>query len=386
MILRIVIPILFLCFPLRGMAEDWQVHSIDKQGRGADGVRFADVNKDGLLDITSGWEEAGESRAYLHPGPANVSRTWPKVVVGKSGPVEDAVFCDLDRDGSVDVVSASENQNIYIHWAPKSRDKYLDENAWKTKVLTASVGIHNWMISVPIQIDRENGPDLFAAGKGSRIVWFESPPNARDLSEWKMHVISDRGGWMMGFLAVDMDRDGDKDILLGVRRGNPGVKWLENPGLGPEQKKSWKVHNVGEQGSPMGFVATADLDQDGFLDVVSPLMKAKGLRVFRGLNEDSTEWETIEIDLPKKRNKGIAIGDIDLDGFKELVVSHEFAEIYVLQHDGNIGENHWKYHGIAKGGKFDDITLYDVDRDGDLDVFTTDEKGLQVLWCENPIK
>ena len=32
---------------------------IDASSRGADGVRLADVNGDGLMDITTGWEEGG---------------------------------------------------------------------------------------------------------------------------------------------------------------------------------------------------------------------------------------------------------------------------------------------------------------------------------------
>ena len=366
------------------LAEDWQAHSIDRKGRGADGVRFADVNNDKLLDIASGWEVAGETRVYLHPGVDKVKQPWPKVSVGKTGPVEDAAFCDLDGDGAVDVVSASENKNIYVHWAPRSSKAYLDGTAWETEVLPASKGLHNWMITVPLRIDGKNGPDLLAAGKGNRVVWFESPSNARDLAKWKMHVVSDQGGWTMGLVAVDMDGDGDQDALLGIRNQNPGVKWLENPGPGPRQERFWKVHNVGDPDST-GFVATTDLDQDGLLDVVAALMgKAKVLRIFRGLGKDSTKWETIEIDLPNERNKGVAIGDVNLDGRIDLVVSHEFAEIYVLQHDRRIGKCHWSYQKIASGGKFDDVTLYDVDQDGDLDVFTTDERGLQVVWYENP--
>ena len=217
--------------PIAGtLARDWQAHSIDKQGRGTDGLRFWDVNNDGLLDVASGWEEANETCVYLHPGTDKLRQPWPKVVVGRSGPVEDAVFCDLDADG---VVDASENKNIYVHWAPKSDKAYLDRTAWETEVLPSAQGVHNWMITVPLQIDGKNGPDLLAAGKGNRVVWFESPPDARDLARWKMHVISDKGGWTMGLDSVDMDGDGDLDGLLGIRNQNPGVKWLENPGPGP---------------------------------------------------------------------------------------------------------------------------------------------------------
>jgi hypothetical protein len=47
----------------------WQRHVIDDASRGADGIRLADVNGDGLPDIAAGWEEGGTVRAYLNPGP-----------------------------------------------------------------------------------------------------------------------------------------------------------------------------------------------------------------------------------------------------------------------------------------------------------------------------
>ena len=376
----------FLCLGVdsAGLAADWQVHSIDNEGRGADGIRFADVNGDGLLDVASGWEEAGESRVYLHPGPMKVRESWPKVVVGKCGAVEDAVFCDLDLDGWVDVVSSSEDASIYIHWAPNSRETYLDETAWRTTPIPASRGVQKWMFTVPLQIDGRNGPDLLAAGKGNQVVWFEAPDNPRELSQWKMHVIHDRGGWTMNLLAEDMDGDGDQDVLLSVRKGNPGLRWLENPGHGPQQKELWTIHEISPAGVSIGFVTTADLDQDGLLDVVAPFMEEKKLVIYHGLSKDSTRWQASEIDLPKQSNKGVAVGDIDLDGRDDLVISHEFAEVYVLRHDGNWSGGNWTRREIAHGGKFDNVTLYDVDDDGDLDVFTTDERGLQVLWCENP--
>jgi len=379
--------VLLFSFSESYAAENWQVHIIDNEQQGADGVRLADVNNDQLLDIASGWEEAGETRVYIHPGWEKVNEPWPKVMVGKSGKVEDAVFADLDEDGSVDVVSSSESRRIFVHWAPQDSKKYLDKESWQTQVLPSSKGVQKWMIAVPFQIDGKNGIDLLAAGKGEQVVWFESPKTPRDLSQWKMHVISNKGGWTMGLKSVDMDGDGDNDVLLGIRRGNPGVKWLENPGPGQKQKNFWQVHDVGLQGQGQGagFVEAVDLDGDGFLDVIAPAMEKAAIMIYRGLNRNSTKWQTIEIPMPKSRNKGVAVGDIDLDGRTDVVITHEFGDVVWLSLDGEIGAGHWTYNKVYSGGKLDDIELYDVDGDGDLDMITTDEKGLQVIWIENPV-
>ena len=105
----------------------WKCHIIDGTSRGADGVKLADVNRDGFMDITTGWEEEGLTRVYLNPGPAKVKGKWPFVTTGRTRSVEDAVFVDLDRDGAVDVVSCCEGgtQSVFVQWAPKEKEDYL---------------------------------------------------------------------------------------------------------------------------------------------------------------------------------------------------------------------------------------------------------------------
>ena len=393
-----------LMLPSAAWGEDWKVHVIDGEGVGADGVRLADVNGDGLLDIASGWEQQKEVRVYIHPGAKKVTQPWPKVVVGTSeassgtGGPEDAFFSDLDGDGAFDVVSSWESSEIFIHWAPADPDDYLDEDAWTTQLLPASK-IKKWLIAAPMQIDGKNGPDLVAGAKAGyksdEVVWFESPADPRNLSAWKSHVMTDQAGWMMGLLPEDMDGDGDPDALLGVRKEDKGVKWLENPGPGEQQTQKWTVHDLSDGTNGAGFVTTADLDQDGLEDVLAPVMKpsveGEGiLQIFRRLEQDGSDWQTIEIGLPDpkvgKYGKGVAVGDIDLDGRNDVVVTYEYGPMYLMQHDGNIGPGHWTHQRIGNGSKFDDVMLYDIDQDGDLDALTTDENDRQVIWFENPAR
>ena len=115
-------------------AKPWALHTIDDSSRGADGVRLADVNGDGLQDIATGWEEGGVVRAYLHPGRGRESDKWPVVTVGNVKSAEDAVFADLDQDGAADVISSCEGgtRTMFVHWAPKDAADYLDASQWQT--------------------------------------------------------------------------------------------------------------------------------------------------------------------------------------------------------------------------------------------------------------
>lgn len=368
----------------------WTLHTIDPRtetARGADGVRLFDVNGDGLLDVTSGWEEADEARVYLHPGPKKVKTIWPKVTVGrKVGRPEDAVFCDLDGDGAVDVISSGEARRIHFHWAPKNEDDYLKETAWKTEVLPASIK-NAGMFVAPQQLDGKNGLDLISGGKNTDLVWFESPKNPRNVEAWKRHTISSAcdDGWTMGIYAADMDQDGDSDVVWTTRKGeNGGVRWLENPGAGSAQKKPWPEHKISEGNRNFMFGDVADVDGDGRLDVVAPV-RNEALHFFQ--NAGDGNWKDIVIEAPHAK-KGAAVGDLDLDGRSDIVVTHvgKAGPVWYSSTGDPSDPASWQRRSTgARGGKSDLVQLYDLDLDGDLDILTTIEtKDVQVMWYENP--
>jgi hypothetical protein len=74
---------------------EWKRHTIDDSSRGADGTRFADINGDGLLDITTAWETEELSVA------SGLGRWMYGIAMHHT-------VTDLDRDGDLDVVTVEE--------------------------------------------------------------------------------------------------------------------------------------------------------------------------------------------------------------------------------------------------------------------------------------
>jgi VCBS repeat protein len=398
-------------------SRPWQRHSIDDSSRGADGVRLADVNGDGHLDIATGWEEAGLVRLYLNPGPAKAKERWPAVAVGKVKSPEDAVAVDLDGDGNFDVVSCCEGatKSVFVHWGPRKRETPARESsaiplnldAWVTEPFPALAGRRLAMFCLPMQIDGENGIDLVIGSKGkdADVGWLRSPENPRNLSAWTWHSLT-KAGWIMSLVARDMDGDGDEDVLVSDRKGaNRGVYWLERP----EPKDvigKWSRHDLkGIEGEVM------------FLDVAGTLrvpLRADGTRsvptteiivpthdhrlwLARGEDTSNDKWNLSELAWPKGigNGKSAAFADIDLDGRRDIVISCETREqvsgiVWLSGPLSTRGASALReISGIAgpKGLKFDRVELIDLDRDGDQDVLTTEERtGWGVVWFENPTK
>jgi hypothetical protein len=372
--------------------QPWTRHTIDNSSRGADGVKLIDINGDGRPDVTTAWEEGGAIRVYYNEGRVGVRSEWPRVTVGNVRSPEDAVFADLDSDLAFDVVSACEGDQraLFIHWAPKSFDRYFDPAAWVTTIIPASRDRMMWMFAIPMQVDGRNGVDLVAGGKGpgAEIGWIEAPVNPRDAAGWRWHPLR-KVGWIMSIHTLDMDADGDLDILFSDRKGEQsGIYWLENPGRAAPLAQPWTEHTIGSKGLEVMFLDIADFDGDGVHDIIAAV-KPRETHIHRRLSKDGLRWATEKIAWPDTVGtaKAIRVADINNDGRVDLVYSAEQA-IGELRGVAWMNVANRTVHDIsgAPGTKYDLIELYDFDADGDLDLLTTEEtEGLGVVWYENPL-
>jgi hypothetical protein len=377
----------------------WPRHVIDDSSRGADGVRLRDVDADGDKDIVTGWEEGGITRVYLNPGPENAKERWPAVTVGKTPNVEDAFLWSMRG-----VVSCCEGrtQTIFVHWAPKERDRYLDPSAWTTEAVPASRGRMMWMFAAP----GNTRFGLFfetvvAAGKGdgAAVGFFRIPRDKpRDLAAWTWHPLADVG-WVMSLRLVPMQGGCPLDILVSDRKGpTRGVFWLQNPWTNgdPADAGAWQRHEIGGKGREVMFLDYADLDGDEMYDVVVAT-KPRDILFCRRLTRDGLRWGERTIRMPATAGtaKAVAVGDIDGDGRRDLVFSCEGATpprpgvMWLANTEKTFASADWPAHDISgpEGVKFDRMELVDLDGDGDLDVLTCEERaGLGVIWYENPAR
>lgn len=198
---------------------------------------------------------------------------------------------------------------------------------------------------------------------------------------------------------LDVDADGDLDLLISDRKGERrGVRWLENPGSGDEQAGPWKNQYLGGRDREVMFLAVDDLDGDRTNDIVCAVKD--GPITFLHRDRSTNAWTPYEISMPANfgSGKGVAVGDLDRDDRAELVFSCEHA-------NGNLsGVGRLAFTGFPKsdvytvddlsgpeGIKYDRLELYDVDGDADLDVYCCEERqpvegrpgGLGVFWYEN---
>ncbi len=384
----LALPVLAVAFS--AVAEEgWRRHTIDDSSRGADGVRLADVDGDGDQDVATGWEEGGRVRVYLNPGPEKSKAKWPAVTVGNVKSPEDAVLVDLDGDGATDVVSCCEGRTrtVFVHWAPKAAEKYLDESAWKTEAVRHSKDFAMWMFCLPMQVDGKRGVDLVVGskGKGAAVGWYESPENPRDLASWKWHEITP-AGWIMS-----LQRFGD-GLLVSDRKGARRGVWQWSRTGGAEGE--WSGRALGARDHEVMFLDHAvhpTVERGERLGQTRSVLVAtreKAVRLSFNPLTRAQRWREFEFEFHQSMGtgKGAAIADVDGDGRPDSVFTCENAggKHGVMWFDGS------EWHpisGTKEGVKFDRIEMLDLDGDGDLDLLTCEERdNLGVIWYENPLR
>lgn len=365
----------------------WERHTIDASSRGADGVKLADANGDGRLDVATGWEEGGVVRVYFQPERLRARQPWPSAEVGRVRSPEDAVLVDLDGDGHTDVVSATEgnDRTLYVHWAPTTAGA-----AWQTGAFTATRGTQRWMQVLPLNIDGRHGVDLVVGGKGAgaSIGWLEAPARPRDVEAWRFHALRP-AAWIMSLIAADLNGDGRDDLLFTDRKApHAALGWLERP---QDVHAAWSEHTIANDfgGEPM-FLARADVDGDGVPEI---LVAVKPRRIFIFKRDALRGWARTILNLAGELGtaKAVHAADLDADGRTDLVFSCEEAVgtktgvVWLRQQPA--GGFDLRPLAGPDGVKFDLVATCDIDGDGALDVLTTEETdGLGVVWYRNPLR
>ncbi len=217
---------------------------------------------------------------------------------------------------------------------------------------------------VPLDFNYDFKTDLVLAGAGGvRLMAQDSPSSFRDVTAQTKLPKSVINAPYTGAWAVDIEADGDLDIVLGANNGVPTV--LRNNGDGT----FLDIHPFAGISGIRGF-AWADLDGDGNPDAAI-IDGASRLHVF--MNERQGQFRERPLPANLGLVKAVAVADPDNDGVLDLLAVQADGIIVQIS-DKNEGQS-WDTAEIARVPDANSLAgevrlgVADLDNNGALDLF-----------------
>ena len=212
---------------------------------------LGDVDADGDLDLVIVKNLYGDLLWFRNNGTPQDGKLWQRVVLTQGMPYAyDVVLGDLDGDGDLDA-AASGWKGSHFYWFENTG--WPGRGGWPRHGIESNIRGRD---NVPSRtrtmragdFDGDRDLDLLGtAPDADLIIWYEnrrstateaSWPRLRTAPVvWTKHVVDDRTRYPIHGQPVDMDGDGDLDILMAMgMHGKPGdatthqIAWYENNG------------------------------------------------------------------------------------------------------------------------------------------------------------
>jgi hypothetical protein len=225
-------------------------------------------------------------------------------------------------------------------------------------------------------------------------AWYEGP-------SWKPHAIREMQptGVNNEFMTTngdhpyDLNGDGWVDIISGNWFSDT-VHWYENPGKeGLEKAALWKEHLVSKGHDECEGTLFEDLDGDGIpellIDQWHENHPVTAIRIKPGKDGAMPEFQAF--DLGENNGHGMAVGDVNGDGRKDVILQHGWYEAPENRWNGK-----WKHHPFSKTGATPDdkdgayhlehvslpFLTADLTGDGKADIIVGQGHDYGLMWFE----
>jgi len=293
---------------------------------------WGDYDNDGWVDLyVANYGHA--NFLYHNEGNGTFSRVTTGEIVNDDGYSSCGTWGDYDNDGDLDMFVANangENNALYKN----------NGNGSFSKVISGFLVIEggNSVAASWADYDNDGDLDLFVANReGENNFLYTNNGNGTFAKKFKGSIVTD-GGDSRTCSWGDYDRDGHQDLFVGNQESQNFL--YRNNGDGTFSRMTGGIPMT-EMHDSRGS-AWGDINNDGFLDIV---VTNQGAYSYVYLNNGDLTFSRFYLDSVNAR--GAAFCDINNDGFLDLCVAVDSGnnQVYIYTEDNS---NHW-FSLVCKG-------------------------------------
>ena len=316
-----------------GLGTEWIEHSVDEEFDFAIHVFAIDLDGDDDKDLLGAAFKDNAITWWENTDGAGTA--WTKYIVDDTFTgARHVCVVDLDVDGDLDIIGSADLASTVAWW----ENTGPNPEEWTKHIVDDSFNGINSVF--PSDINGDNIPDLLGvADNADEIAWWQNAPN--DSVSWKRNSIDSEFDGAVSTFPIDLDKDGDIDVVGAAALDNK-VTWWENTG---GNGLIWEEHDIDTEFQKPSFVIAADIDNDGDTDILGGNLLDTEFDV-----GEVAWWENKTIELPVELVSfdGILNGSI-LHLRWETLTETNNAGFEVQHRIASLGTESWQFQAFIEG-------------------------------------
>ncbi len=353
-----------------GLGSFGSIQIISTNANGAYSVYATDIDNDGDLDVVSASTNDAKITWYKNTDGLGDFESGIVITHLRSRDIESVFAEDIDGDGDMDVISASNNvDGVFWH-------KNIDEQGTFSVPILISSDATNVSSIYVSDLDYDGDMDVLIASRGNdNIVWFENLDGNGIFGE--QQVIASSSNPSSIFVA-DIDGDGFNDVIYNSYT-NGTVRWIKN-----EDGQGVFTYGDGVGGIYANTsVYVSDLDSDGDMDILSASSIDSQIVWIENMDGLGNMGNKLVISDLVDNPLFVYASDIDGDGDIDVLSASQDDDVVAWYENDGLGSFGVQQVISSNANGVNTVKTSDIDGDGDLDVFSANQYDDKIVWYEN---